>query len=834
MEDKAKKYRLLLNQYLESVNVVMSKLYDDMEFQLITAVSSFPLSQLEKGFPITLQKRINTIINKLNKKSTKVIAAGARTSWTLSNTKNDEFVNNYFKNKQKPANWQQKYCKANEGALNAFLKRKTNGLDLSERIWNYNGQYIDELETALQIAIGNGVPANELSKYLTKYLNNTSATILAVDKNGIAKKQPIKPGRGVYREPKKNAMRLARTEINMSYDTADWTRYQQLDFVVGFEVHLSGNHTVKRGKRYVKLVDICDRLAGKYPKSFKFTGWHPNCRCYVTSILKSQEEQDKEDLARLRGETPDEQPSENTVTEPPKGFDEWVKENTKSLQKSHSLPYFVRDNQQYFEDINFSKTAQNQFKEVEKQLTKEERRTLTLQKAKERQAARTEDEIKDIQARWKERHDNMATIKYAHKVSEIVKGFKGLETDIQSIESAISAKDYRRLETVLNNVKRQYKQYKALTNLDNPLQYAKDYTLSELKSVNAAVDKTINDWLKHYSYATFDKAPLEHKINKLDKEIIDIETSKKYNTWKVAQDAYKKLLTPLKVEKDWISIKNKVSSLKAYKTKSKIYNNLLIDIEKDITNKVDRSLIKQKLVTAENKKNELERTTKKRKSQSTSKLYVNEQGNTEVQKSEIPLQNTEQDKLDIIKQKAKVDERTAKKYNAAIHGFTYQWDYEIRQVQMGNTVKSRHGHSYNSIVEKSVNCERFITDMPKWNGGVTYRGMTLSENDLKQLIEDGKKGKINNLGTASWSTEKNVSDNFSGYHYGELNEKGEMRDQKVVLICKQQARGTSIRFLSEYQGEHEILCSMFSRYTYVTDYKKGNITYIEVTSHIEQ
>lgn len=403
MEDKAKKYRLLLNQYLESVNVVMSKLYDDMEFQLITAVSSFPLSQLEKGFPITLQKRINTIINKLNKKSTKVIAAGARTSWTLSNTKNDEFVNNYFKNKQKPANWQQKYCKANEGALNAFLKRKTNGLDLSERVWNYNGQYIDELETALQIAIGNGVPANELSKYLTKYLNNTSATILAVDKNGISKKQPIKPGRGVYREPKKNAMRLARTEINMSYDTADWTRYQQLDFVVGFEVHLSGNHTVKRGKRYVKLIDICDRLAGKYPKSFKFTGWHPNCRCYVTSILKSQEEQDKEDLARLRGETPDEQPSENIVTEPPKGFEQWVKENTKSLQQSHSLPYFVRDNQQYFNDISFAPKVEKQFDEVNAQLTKEQHRALILQQAKERQAARTIQQIEDIKTRWQTR-----------------------------------------------------------------------------------------------------------------------------------------------------------------------------------------------------------------------------------------------------------------------------------------------------------------------------------------------------------------------------------------------------------------------------------------------
>lgn len=33
------------------------------------------------------------------------------------------------------------------------------------------------------------------------------------------------------------------------------------------------------------LTDICDELAGNYPKGFKFTGWHPNCRCHTETIL---------------------------------------------------------------------------------------------------------------------------------------------------------------------------------------------------------------------------------------------------------------------------------------------------------------------------------------------------------------------------------------------------------------------------------------------------------------------------------------------------------------------------------------------------------------------
>jgi hypothetical protein len=56
---------------------------------------------------------------------------------------------------------------------------------------------------------------------------------------------------------------------------------KQLDFVVGKEVHLSGAHNIE---------DMCNFLAGDYPKTFKFSGWHPNCLCYVTSILKTKEE----------------------------------------------------------------------------------------------------------------------------------------------------------------------------------------------------------------------------------------------------------------------------------------------------------------------------------------------------------------------------------------------------------------------------------------------------------------------------------------------------------------------------------------------------------------
>ena len=58
--------------------------------------------------------------------------------------------------------------------------------------------------------------------------------------------------------------------------------------------------------------------------------------------------------------------------------------------------------------------------------------------------------------------------------------------------------------------------------------------------------------------------------------------------------------------------------------------------------------------------------------------------------------------------------------------------------------------------------------------------------------------------------------------------------ERVILVCKHQARATAIMFQSAFKGEYEVLASMFSRYSYVTEYESGGILYIEVSSHIAQ
>jgi len=157
--------------------------------------------------------------------------------------------------------------------------------------------------------------------------------VLHLSKNAAA----YHPGRGVYRSSYKNAIRLTGTETNIAYRSADHAAYQGLDFVVGIEIKLSGNHPV---------TDICDTLKGRYPKTFKWTGWHPACRCYQVPILKTEEEfwADMDNI--LSGGEPTDG-SVNAVGGIPANFTAWMGQNAGRINQSFAngtLPFFLRYN----------------------------------------------------------------------------------------------------------------------------------------------------------------------------------------------------------------------------------------------------------------------------------------------------------------------------------------------------------------------------------------------------------------------------------------------------------------------------------------------------------
>ena len=153
----------------------------------------------------------------------------------------------------------ERYQARNLEALSAFQKRKENGLNLSQRVWKYAEELKDAMELGIDVGLGEGKSAQQLSRDLRQYLNEPDRLYRRVrDKGGnlrLSKAAKMyHPGQGVYRSSAKNAQRLTRTEINMAYRESEYLRWQQLDFIVGIRVMLSNNHTIKELQRRTRSV----------------------------------------------------------------------------------------------------------------------------------------------------------------------------------------------------------------------------------------------------------------------------------------------------------------------------------------------------------------------------------------------------------------------------------------------------------------------------------------------------------------------------------------------------------------------------------------------------
>lgn len=284
------------------------------------------------------KQRVNELFQDMSSKMTTAIEDSIRSEWMFSGAKNDEWVDFVFKNSKLTKQQLASYYDRNLNALASFQKRKINGLGLSDRVWGYARKFKNELELSLDIGLGEGKSAQQLSRDVRQYLNDPDKLFRRVrNKYGnleLSKAaKAYHPGQGVYRSSYKNAMRLTRTEANMAYRTADHERWNQLDFVRGIEVRLSNQHVI---------YDICDILKGRYPKDFVFRGWHPQCLCHAIPILVTDEEYDQIELKKLNGESVSRFKSSQDVTNVPNAFNQWTAENKDRADKSQ--PYFIKDN----------------------------------------------------------------------------------------------------------------------------------------------------------------------------------------------------------------------------------------------------------------------------------------------------------------------------------------------------------------------------------------------------------------------------------------------------------------------------------------------------------
>lgn len=292
-----------------------------------------------------LKKVVDTQMKKIHDEIYSLTINGIDSGWDLANDKNDLFVDKRLGRRNPSLAASKILYDPNDEAREAFKNRKNKGLNLSQRVWKGLEPFPAQLEAGLGLGISEGQPAAKMASDLKQYLKDPDKLFRRVRKIPGDQTSPLvlsqaakafHPGQGVYRSSYKNSLRLTRSEVNMAYRESDHERWQNIPFVVGFEIRLSNNHP---------KFDICDHLAGKYPKDFKWSGWHPQCLCNKVAIQMSDEEFEKYS-DQILGLGTMEGTSVNHIQFPPPTFSKYVQTNIKTLQGYKSPPYWIRDNPQ--------------------------------------------------------------------------------------------------------------------------------------------------------------------------------------------------------------------------------------------------------------------------------------------------------------------------------------------------------------------------------------------------------------------------------------------------------------------------------------------------------
>lgn len=333
-----------LNKRLAKYVMLVESIYEDLNLEAakIVGITDFAIDSdkpfMWSNYPQT-RKRIRDLQERFVEDIGAVIYSGTSEEWKNSNEVQDLLANKVLQTYGATIG-KEKYeilYQPNNDALKAFQQRKDKGFTISDKLWNQSTLYKQELEEAISCAIQKGTSAITLSKQISKYL---------LDFPQLQKDYKERFGKASRAmDCEYRSIRLAASEINMAYRQAENLRWQQMDFVVGYEIKLSNNHTCN-GKPFQ---DICDILAGKYPKDFQWTGWHPLCRCYKIPILKTEEE-----FWEWDGRSEATTASVNEVKDVPDAFKKWVLDNQERIstaKKRNTLPYFLRDNKSVYQKI---------------------------------------------------------------------------------------------------------------------------------------------------------------------------------------------------------------------------------------------------------------------------------------------------------------------------------------------------------------------------------------------------------------------------------------------------------------------------------------------------
>ena len=802
---------------------------------------------------------------------------------------------------------------ARDTAASTFIANRLktkNGLNLAQTVWNYCQQTKSEFEMAMSNTIADGIKqgssAEEIGKSIRRYLNDPDMMYrryhtIKVQKNGKKKdvvtwrrrriidgkvrfvEEPLeKVGMGVYRSSRKNALRVARTEINAAYHKARNERWQNEPFVIGQYIHVSPQHNID---------DICNDLEGRYPKDYVWISWHPQCIC-TSDPITIQGEEKKEFYKRLMaGEDMSNYVSPFAVLTMPEKYNQYIKDNSEAIVKAGmrgKLAWHLQDNTKYWAHLL---SPSDRKKLGLKAISSKE---LILVNAKERHALRTKEQIDKIQSRWdKHRRDyynglvhnllgsksvtdiksqdlfeRYYAIRYAIKdkksASEIASLFDRFkrgyqtklewtdrkvamnvmkvaanygETDVSSVLSALNSANYtlarkeaKTLANAISVIKKDELSLSAL--IPDVNKWHKQFTSQELHGVYDAVEAKLAQW---------QSLTLEKQASKLQFEAVDFlggnmhGVQQKYVTWKVSQAAYLKKLDEVKTAIDWININKAYADVKGYKTQSKIYHKLIYDLEHAMLAK-DKTLAEQLLYEAKQKKETLINAKAKRNAKNV--VFDTDQFSQSRKDAAV------WDKGNGAKADKTLIDTASKQWIAATEkekDFTYEYTHHYCDVN-----EPLQGRKYDNYQTK----ERFIE---KVNNITSY----IEKNELPTDMwftrgDDGMKVIESRIKFAGGSMPNNLQDLVGmemqeGGFMSTGSRKGKGFNTRSVIMNIYAPKGTKAAYVepfsafgcgdkrgwdgvsrfSTYSSEHETLFQRGTRMRITKVYEEGGKTYID-------
>ena len=325
-----------ISRYLSNVNGLYSNVIKEV------ALATIGVKKTNKLFRFKDYKRITESVDKslanYENRLVQVIHGYSKKEWDFANAKVDQLVNEQLKP------FKGKIAKHNENyqAFEKFKSRKIKGITVVDRVAAITKRMRTNLEVAADVSLEDGLTATQLANRMKSELADINKLLRKVKtKHGSVVFSDVQNsfivGRGNYKSANKSALRLVANELTDAYRESENIRIKDNNDIVGTKISVSKSHVVR---------DICDDLAGKYPKDYSWNKWHIGCKCIRTYIFKTPKELENE-IRNDQNLSPDS--SKNFVSDAPSNYYNWIKNNEAKLKNS---PNFIANNKKYNADVS--------------------------------------------------------------------------------------------------------------------------------------------------------------------------------------------------------------------------------------------------------------------------------------------------------------------------------------------------------------------------------------------------------------------------------------------------------------------------------------------------